>query len=108
MRHVAISLVAIASLAACAPQQADADSMAAANTIDTVKPVVVAAPDTDSVAVGPTSSTGTKTARPTSTTAPARRDTPLVTRDTAHLGRDSVIRINPRDPKRMIPTEKKP
>jgi len=32
----------------------------------------------------------------------------VVARDTAHLGRDSVIKINPRDPKRMIPVEKKP
>jgi hypothetical protein len=26
------------------------------------------------------------------------------TRDTAHLGRDSVIRTDPRDPRRQLPT----
>ena len=109
MRRSALLLVAL--LAACATRKADADSAAAANAIDTLKPAVVAS--TDSVGATTAAAASTKAGAQTSTKAPStgtktRRDSALVARDTAHLGRDSVIKINPRDPRRMIPTQKKP
>jgi len=98
-------LLAIA-LGACATKKPDADSVAAAQAIDTLKPALVASPDTPRVGAT-TAATSTATKAP-STGTKTKRDTPVIARDTAHLGRDSVIKINPRDPRRTIPVEKKP
>ena len=110
MRRAALALLAGAF--ACATPKPNADSTTVATAIDTMKPAVVAAPDSvggSTGVVGASAKAATKTtSKSPSTATKTSRDTALVARDTAHLGRDSVIRINPRDPKRTIPTQKKP
>lgn len=91
------------AVVACATPKPAADTASAAG-VDTLKPAVVATPKSagaTSVAAGAT--TGAKTSG--RTPVPIAKSSKVAT-DTAHLGRDSVIRINPRDPKRQIPTKK--
>ena len=97
-------LLAGAALACATPRPAadtvvSANAVNAANAIDTLKPAVVASPDS----VGPTAAptTSTKASKTATTT---RRDTAGV--QDKHLGRDSVIKRDPADPSRMIPPKK--
>jgi len=101
-------LLAGAALATsgCATPKPAADTVVtasvvnAANAIDTLKPAVVAAPDSPGATAAAT--TSTKATKAASTT--ARRDTAAV--QDKHLGRDSVIKRDPADPSRMIPPKK--
>ncbi|HEY8175969.1 MAG TPA: hypothetical protein VIF32_09770 [Gemmatimonadaceae bacterium] len=95
--------VSLAALISCATRKPGADSTAMLAT-DTVKPappsVTVQAPDTTKTA--PTSTktktkaTKTKTGTSAKTSAKQKAD--------SHLGRDSVIKFDPSDPRRQLPT----
>ena len=112
MRFSALSratwcLATAMSAASCAPAARNADTLAA---VDTLKPAVASLPDSGAVAA-PRQDTATRpatTAKASSTTktqpAASKQTGTVVARDTAHLGRDSVIRINPNDPRRQLPT----
>jgi hypothetical protein len=107
MMRVSASVLA-ASIVACASPKPSADSLTA---VDTMKPAVVAAADTIGAPVtGSTTkaqaSAGTRTKAPGPPTAKVASPGLKTARDTGHLGRDSVIKINPRDPARTIPTKK--
>ncbi|HMC57219.1 MAG TPA: hypothetical protein VKH19_18715 [Gemmatimonadaceae bacterium] len=83
-----------------------ASAVNAANAIDTLKPAVVATPDS----VGATAAASTKANIPATKTSSKTAST-TTRRDTAgardrHLGRDSVIKRDPADPSRMIPPKK--
>ncbi|HJQ19421.1 MAG TPA: hypothetical protein VJ867_03660 [Gemmatimonadaceae bacterium] len=99
-------LVAVAGMGlgalACSTGKPAADTTSVAS-VDTMKPAVVAAPD--SVAVASTGAS-TRTKSPATTATKTKSGAAVTARDTTHLGRDSVIKINPRDPKRQIPTKK--
>lgn len=106
--YIAAAVVAVG----CSPSPRASDTTSGLAAIDTVKPAPgMAAQDTVTSLARvdtPRTATGTKTrATKTATraTATTKTKTPVVqARDTAHLGRDSVIRIDPRDPRRQLPT----
>jgi hypothetical protein len=89
-------------IAACRPGEKAVDSTGTVTTaaVDTVKP------DTIGMTTSAMDTTSSKSARPGAVTAGATKQPPRRTtsRDTAHLGRDSVIRTDPRDPRRQLPT----
>ena len=94
-----IIVLTFAALAACAKPKAEADSTKALVSVDTVKPDSVGMSLTarDSAAI---KASTTQKGAPTTTKSTKR----VSSRDTAHLGRDSVIRTDPRDPRRQLPT----
>lgn len=101
-------------LQACARGKPSGDTTEAL-TVDTVKPAVVTAPTPDTMRRAQRDPLSTRSSRATrAEDTIALRDTTtrtsVSTKDTAHLGRDSVIRRNPRDPRYQLPTvpRKKP
>ena len=106
MRHLRLPTVLLATLAAaCGKPKSNADSAAAAaaaTTIDTVKPDstgIVTAIDSTPFKAPPASKTAAVTK--SGATKSTKRAS---TRDTTHLGRDSAIQTDPRDPRRQLPT----
>lgn len=99
--HGAIAL----ALLACAgsKEKPSTDTLA---SIDTVKPAPVTTSQPDSskqIDTTPPPNRKPPKVGPADTV--AKKPTPPVqARDTAHLGRDSVIRIDPNDPRRQLPT----
>lgn len=98
-----LSLIALVAVAACASPKERADTTIPA--IDTLKAATDSMPARDTTSAAPVA---TKTA-PVPGLPPARTETtsakqPTATKDTAHLGRDRAIKINPRDPRRQLPT----
>lgn len=89
------------AIVACATPKPGADSTAMLAT-DTVKPappsVTVQAPDTTKTAPTSTKTKATKTKTGTSAKTSAKQ------RADSHLGRDSVIKFDPSDPRRQLPT----
>lgn len=105
--RIARYCVAASMLAACAPARQAADTTSAP-AVDTLKPSMVPAPAPDTLraarsprADSPRAGDSKPAAATTRTSTSSKR---VSTRDTAHLGRDSVIRIDPRDPRRQLPT----
>jgi len=104
-RFPAFGYVLCAALASCATPKPNADSSAALTT-DTLKaaPVAMQAPDTTkamSATTGATTKAKTTAKRRSSKT--SSKTTAKQNADT-HLGRDSVIKFDPRDPRRQLPT----
>ena len=94
---------AVGFVAACATPQRSADTTSAL-AMDTMKTgaTVLAAPpppNTNKSVVSPAPIKSSATKKTSSSTTKS-----VTARDTAHLGRDSVIQINPRDPRRQLPT----
>ena len=87
----------VATLVACATPKPGADSSALLVT-DTVKPAppMVQAPDTTMTT--PTSTTTKTKTKGTSAKTSAKQ------KADSHLGRDSVIKFDPTDPRRQLPT----
>lgn len=126
MRGLRVLCAVAATAAACASPKPASDTTETLAAVDTLKPAVVATPDsvgasTTAMTPAPKPTTSTKATKATKATSSSSatkpttgtkttppRDTALVARDTTHLGRDSVIRINPRDPLRKIPPVKPP
>jgi hypothetical protein len=92
--------VLLAVLGSCATPKPNADSTALA--VDTVKPapVTVQSPDTTTTTTTKTTTTTTKTKTKAGTSA----KTSAKQKADSHLGRDSVIKFDPNDPKRQLPT----
>jgi hypothetical protein len=86
----------VVTLVACATPKPGADSTALLAT-DTVKPAppIVQAPDSVMTTTTTTTTTKTKT-KTKGTSAKQKAD--------SHLGRDSVIKFDPTDPRRQLPT----
>lgn len=101
-----IAVLGLTLAAGCARRETPADTAGATlAAIDTLKPATVTMP-VDSAAAAAKADSGSTTRSPGTRATPAPTRTPPKTtsRDTAHLGRDSVIMSNPRDPRRQIPT----
>jgi hypothetical protein len=104
MHFVGSALVCAAVIACAAPKPAsDSTSVAA---VDTVKPAVVGSPDS-LASQAPATSAGATTKATTTrqTTKPSGTTSKKVGRDSI-LGRDSVIKTNPHDPRTRLPTKK--
>ena len=100
---LAYALRAMCALAACATPKPEADSTATL-TVDTVKPASVAlqAPET---AKAPGTRTKAKTSTKSKTTTKRTASkTSAKQKSDSILGRDSVIRFDPKDPRRQLPT----
>ena len=97
---VYVLIASTATLVACVTPKSKADSSAALTPPDTVKPAPVAMqlPDTTKKGASTAAQSSSKTTKRTSakTTTKQKSD--------SHLGRDSVIRFDPRDPRRQLPT----
>lgn len=111
MRFSAIAPLALL-LAACAKTKPAGDTTAAAGTPAPAQATTAAGATAAAGAAGPAgATTGARGGQTTAPSRPAagtrtrtRRDTlKRTTRDTTILGRDSVIRTDPRDPRRQIP-----
>jgi hypothetical protein len=85
----------LAIVAACATQKPSADTATSRSgpTVDTTKPATAPKP------------LASDTTKPTSSakTSSTKLKTKTSAKDTTRLGRDSVIRNNPRDPRYQIP-----
>lgn len=94
-------------IVACAPAKENADSTSVL-TIDTVKPATSAMQDP----VGATTATDSTPSQPAKTkTTPTKKTASTKQSGTKELGRDSIIRRDPRDPRYQLPavdTTKKP
>ena len=101
-----IAVVAFTLAAGCARRETPADTTGATlAAIDTLKAATVTMPvDSAAAAAKADSGSTTKSTGTKATPAPTRTPPTSTKRDTAHLGRDSVIMSNPRDPRRQIPT----
>ena len=91
-----------AALAACATKKSNEDSSAALAPPDTMKPAPVAMQLPDTTKKG--ASTGAKTTGSKTTRKQASSKTSVKQKSDSHLGRDSVIKFDPRDPRRQLPT----
>lgn len=102
-------------IAACAPSSKSADTTGSLPAPpDTVKPVIVSAADSAAAAASDSAKRAAANAsRNSAKQTTSKQSTSTQTksgtaRDTAHLGRDSVIRFDPKDPRRQLPPVKKP
>ena len=101
---LASALCALCALTACATRKPSADSTAAL-TPDTVKPAPVAMQMSPDTAKATRAKTGAKTsAKSKTTTKRASTKTSAKQKSDSILGRDSVIRFDPKDPRRQLPT----
>jgi len=101
-------IVAVALLGACAPKSPGADSTSAL-TVDTVKPLVTAGQSAGApVGASGAGTTVSKAGNSTAQSATKTTSTKQRTDTSAHLGRDSAFRRNPRDPRHQLKTEPKP
>ena len=90
--------VLVALFGACATPKSNADSTALA--VDTVKPAPAAVQSSETTTTTKTTTTTTKTKTKAGTSA----KTSAKQKADAHLGRDSVIKFDPNDPRRQLPT----
>ena len=98
------ALFALCALSACATRKPSADSSAAL-TPDTVKPVPVAMQASPDTAKATRAKTGAKASKKSKTnTKRTSSKTSAKQKSDSILGRDSVIRFDPKDPRRQLPT----
>jgi len=90
------------ALVGCATKKPAADSSAALAPPDTMKPAPVAMQAADTTKAGATIGAKKTSSKSTKKRA-ASKTASKQTKDT-HLGRDSVIKFDPRDPRRQLPT----
>ena len=90
--------LAVAATAACASPKQNADTTQAM-AVDTVQPAMASTQAAETTKTATVSTTTTTTKKTSSKTISAK-----TAKDTAHLGRDSAIKIDTRDPRRQLPT----
>ena len=94
--------LAVMALGACASPKPGTDTTDATG-LDTLKPAMASMQAPDTVKPAP-AVTKTTTKRTSTTTTSTKTTSTKSVKDTAHLGRDSAIKIDTRDPRRQLPT----